>query len=107
MSLAWLAYVPFPGFAFIPAFAAPFGRFERYHAWQGGVLTAILYTGLILIGLLGKAGNSSGFLQFIGILAALWLLVCLVGAGFGAAGALAGKFGRVRPVWDLLTALGR
>lgn len=107
MSLAWLAYVPIPGLAFIPAFAAPYGRLERYHAWQGGLLTALLYTGLVLIGLLEKTSTSGGFLQFIGILAAIWLLVCLTGAGFGVAASFTGKFARIRPVWDLLRVLGR
>lgn len=107
MSLAWLAYVPLPFFAFIPAYAEPHGRFERFHAWQGGVLTALFYVGLILIGLFGKVSNAGGFQQFVGVVSALWMLACLVGLAFGIVGALKGRFGRVRPVSDLLTMLGR
>lgn len=107
VSLAWLAYVPIPFFAFIPALAEKHGRFERFHAWQGGLQTAFLFTGLILIGLLGRASNAGGFVKFIGVIAALWIVANLVALGFGLTGALRGQYGRIRPAFDVLTMLGR
>jgi hypothetical protein len=79
----------------------------RYHAWQGGTLTLLLWTALVLLGLLGRASDAEGLRTAIGAVSLLVLLAALAGFVFGAIGATRGLFVRVRPVWDLLAALGR
>lgn len=107
MSLAWLAYVPVPGLFLIPAWLAPDDRFTRYHARQGGWLVGLLWLGLVVWGLMARASDADGYQAFIGLVTMLWLLGGLAGATAGIVGTVQGRYLRVRPVWDLLAALGR
>lgn len=104
---AWLTYVPVPGLAWLVAFAAPRDRALRYHAWQGGTLTLLLWSLLVVIGLIGRASEAAAFRSVIGVVSLLVILAALAGMVFGAVGAARGLFVRVRPVWDLLAAVGR
>lgn len=107
VSLAWLAYVPVPGLALVPALARPDDRFHRYHARQGGWFVGLWWLGLILWGLLIRLSEADGYRTVLGAWTMLWILAGLAGAGFGAAWSTLGVYGRLRPVWDLLVALKR
>lgn len=91
----------------MPALAEGHDRFARFHAWQGGALVGLLWLGLILIGLLGRASDGEGFQTFIGVVSLFWLMAGFTGIGFGIAGAARGLHNRVRPVYDVLALFGR
>ncbi len=105
-SVAWIAYVPLPGLAFVPALAAPKDRLARYHAWQGGLLVSLLYAWLFLWGLAARPASDAAR-DVLGMMAGLGLLAGLVGLVWGAVGSALGRYVRIRPVWDLLRFAGR
>lgn len=102
-AVAWLAYVPLPGFGLVPAWAAPRDPLARFHARQGGLLVVLLYAFLLGVGLLGKAAPSAQ--PILALAAAPVLLLAVAGMAWGAAGALRARRVRVRPVWDLCALL--
>lgn len=101
--MAWVAYVPVPGLALVPAWAAPHDPLARFHARQGGLLVGALYLALLGIGLLAQALPAAT--DALALAAAPVLLLGLAGIAWGMAGALRSRYARVRPVWDLCAAL--
>lgn len=99
-SVAWVAYLPFPGTFLVPLLAAPDARLARYHAWQGGATVGILYALLLAVGWLDPA--LPGVMQGV---AAVVVMLGLVAIIWGLVGAARGRFVRVRGVWDLLASL--
>jgi uncharacterized membrane protein len=81
--VAWLCYVPLPGLALAAVLARPGDRLVRFHAWQGTLaILGLLAAGLALLGGLGQLG-------------------------WGVASAARGRYGRLRPWWDLAALLKR
>ncbi|HUR62590.1 MAG TPA: hypothetical protein VM286_09540 [Candidatus Thermoplasmatota archaeon] len=104
-AVAWVAYVPLPGLGLVPAWAAPHDPLARYHARQGGLLIALLYVLLLLLGMLSQA--APGAKDVLALMAAPVLLLGLAGIAWGIAGSLRSRYVRVRPVWDLCAAIWR
>lgn len=102
MSLGWIAYLPIPGLFLVPWLAQPRDRNARFHAWQGGLLVGLLWVVLILLGLLGRASDASGFQLFIGAVTLIVLIAYFIGALVGALAAGRDRFVRIRPVYDIL-----
>lgn len=102
-SVAWVAYVPVPGLALVPAYAARGDRLARYHARQGGLLVLLLYGVLLALGLAGQA--APGAQDALAAAAAPFLILGVAGLAWGMLGALRGRFTRVRPAWDLCALL--
>ncbi len=107
MSLAWLAYIPVPGLALVPAWVDGQDRLTRFHAWQGGALVLLFWVGLILIGFLGRASDAGGFQTFVGTLSLGWIVAALVGMVWGIVASARGEYQRIRPVYDVLALFGR
>lgn len=103
-AVPWLSYVPIPGLQAIAVLIAPDDPLTRYHAWQGGVLVALLYAFLVLVGFLVRISDAPSYLAAMGLLAGAGLLAGIGGLGYGAYAAARGRYGRVRPAWDLLAA---
>jgi hypothetical protein len=102
-AVAWVAYVPVPGLGLVPALAAPHDPLARFHARQGGLLVALLYLLLLGVGFLGQALPDAQ--APVAALAAAILLLGVAGIAWGLFGALRSRYLRVRPVWDLCSAL--
>jgi len=99
-TLAAVPYLPLPGLGLV-AWAAPQDPLTRYHARQGGLLVALLYVALLLVGLLAGALPTTLSPMVASLLGAPVLLLGILGILWGAWGAMQGRFVRVRPVWDL------
>ncbi len=106
-AVPWLSYVPVPGLQAVAVYLAPNDPLTRYHAWQGGVLVAMLYAFLVLVGFLARAGDAPAYLATLGLLSGFGSLAGLAGLAYGAASAARGRYGRVRPAWDVLAAWKR
>lgn len=103
-AVPWLSYVPVPGLQVVAVWLAPDDPLTRYHAWQGGVLVAMLYAFLVVVGLLARASDAPAYLATMGLASGFGLLAGLAGLVYGAVSAARGRYGRVRPAWDLLAA---
>lgn len=103
-AVPWLSYVPVPGLQAVAVLVAPDDPLTRYHAWQGGVLVALLYAFLVLVGFLARASDAPAYLATMGLLSGTILLAGVAGLVYGAVSAARGRYGRVRPAWDLLAA---
>ena len=104
--MAWVAYLPFPGLFALAVLAYPRDRLVRYHAWQGGTLVVLLYAWLTLWGL-AAAPAPAGAQEAMGVAAGAGLLLAAFGLAWGGVSAARGRYPRIRPVWDLLAAIGR
>ncbi len=104
-SVPWLSYIPVPGLQAVAVYLAPEDPLTRYHAWQGGTLVALLYAFLVLVGLLARASDAAAFLATMGLFSGFGLLAGVAGLVYGAVSAARGRYGRVRPIWDLIAAL--
>ena len=104
-SVAWLSYLPIPGLALVPVLLHPADRLARYHAWQGGLLVAGLWVAMTLFALLILAIDAEGFRAFAGFLFGILLIAGLVQLVWGAVRAAMGHYPRLRPAWDLASAL--
>lgn len=103
--VAWLGYVPVPGLAFVPALVRPASRLARYHAWQGGLLVALVYLALLVVGLLGLLSEGDAYRATVAATAAAVLVAAVVQMLWGAVGAALGRYPRLRPAWDVANAL--
>lgn len=104
-SWAALAYLPVPGWQFVPALAAPADRLVRFHAWQAGVQALLLWLVLLALGL--ATPERGGAARTLGLVAGLWLalnLALMAGAAWGAG---RGRWARVQPAAALLSLLGK
>lgn len=107
VSVAWLAYLPLPGLAVVPALVHGDDRLARFHAWQGGVLVVIVWILLAILGALLKVSDASGYQGFIGFLALVVLIAYIVAASIGIVAVVREQFVRVRPVYDVLALVNR
>jgi hypothetical protein len=107
VSLAWIAYLPVPGLALVPALARPLDRFHRYHARQGGWAVVAWWLGLLLWGVLAMASEASVYRVIIGSFTMAWLVAGVAMVAFGVVWSVTGRYGRLRPVWDVLSLLRR
>ena len=105
--MAWLCYVPLPGLALAAVLARPGDRLVRFHAWQGTLAILGLLAGMTLFGLLAMASEAAGYRAFLGFVAGVALLAGLGQLGWGIASAARGRYGRLRPWWDLAALLKR
>lgn len=103
--MAWLAYVPVPGLALVPALLHPESRLARYHAWQGTATVLGLIGFLLVMGLLARLSDASAYRTAMGFVAGLGLLLGLGQCGWGMVAAALGRFARIRPWWDAVAAL--
>lgn len=106
--LAWICYVPLPGVALIPVLVEPRDAHTRYHAWQGTAWTLLAWVVLVAVAVVASWTQAIRplFLAFAFLEGAL-VLAAVAGVGCGITTAAMGRFGRVRPAWDLLVALRR
>ncbi len=105
--IAGLSYVPLPGVALIPIALHPGDRLVRFHAWQGTLAIFGVLAWLLVVGLLARLSDASGYRTALGFLAGLGLLAGLVQLGWGMAAAALGRFQRLRPWWDIAVLLKR
>lgn len=107
MSRSWaaVAYLPVPGWQVVPVLAAPTSRLTRYHAWQAGAQSVLLWSGLVLLGLVARL--LPGAATVVGLVAGVWALVLLFGLLAGGAAAAQGRFTRAFPAAAVLAAMGR
>ncbi len=105
--MPWLSYLPIPGVGIIAVWTAPEDPHVRFHAWQGSVLVLAAYVVLIVLGLLGRISDAGWYAATIGLLAGVWFLAVIVGLVWGIVAAARGRYDRIRPVWDVLSALRR
>lgn len=99
--MAWLAYVPVPGLAFLSVALRPGDRLTRFHAWQGTLAVLGLLLWLLLTGLLARLSDAGGYRTALGFVSGLGLLAGFVQLGWGIASAALGRFQRLRPWWDV------
>ncbi len=107
MSLGWIAYLPLPGLALVPALVERYSRNARFHAWQGGALVVLLWVVLILLGLLARISGGEAMEAIIGTVTLLVMIAYLVGAITGAIAAGRDRYIRVRPVYELVALIKR
>jgi hypothetical protein len=107
VSLVWIAYLPIPGLGLVPALARPDDRFHRYHAHQGGWAVVAWWLGLLLLGSLAMVSEATAYRIIVGSLTMAWLVAGVAMVAFGVVWSVTGRFGRMRPVWDVLSLLGR
>lgn len=105
MAVSWLSYVPVPGTAFLAVWAAPEDPLTRFHAWQGGTLVAAAYAVVIGLGFLVRVSDATVYQAIMGAVTLAAVIAILTGIGLGIVGAVRGQYVRVRPVWDLVSAL--
>jgi Na+/melibiose symporter-like transporter len=105
--VAWLSYLPIPGLAVIPVLLHPGDRLARYHAWQGGLLVGAFFVLMFVFGLLMLLSEAAGYRQTLGLLSGLVLVVGVVQMLWGAVASALGRYPRLRPAWDLASALRR
>ena len=106
-AVAWLGYVPLPGLGLLAVALRPDARLVRFHAWQGTLAVLGLVLALFLVGLLARISDADGYRTALGFVSGLALLAGLLQLGYGIAQAASGRFGRLRPWWDLAAALRR
>jgi hypothetical protein len=99
--LAWLAYIPVPGLGLAASWAAPQDRLVRFHARQGGALIIILYAIMACLGLVTLILPPAGRPPIAAIAAAV-LALAGVAIVVGVWTSLAGRFTRLRPLWDMV-----
>lgn len=104
MALPWLGYIPLPGLHAIAVWMAPDDPLTRFHSRQAAVLVWGLYVWLLVIGLLTGLSEASGYLATMGLLAGFALLAAVVGIAVGIGSAATGRYHRLRPIWDVLSA---
>ncbi len=105
MSVPWLSYLPIPGLSLVATWLDPEDPLTRYHAWQGGTLVIGSYVLIIALGFLLRISDAPAFQATIGLTSGLVLLGTLVGMVWGIVAASMKRYVRLRPVWDLLTAI--
>jgi uncharacterized membrane protein len=102
-TIAWAAYVPIPGAAWLVARAAPRDRLVRHHARQGGLLAIALWLLLLGLGLLLPVpGMRDAVSAVLGAVLGLAILALAVGI----VSAARGRYVRLRPLWDLAALIG-
>lgn len=104
--MAWLGYLPIPGLALVPVLLHPGDRLARYHAWQATVQVVGLLVALVAVGFLARSTPKSAQ-GAVGLLAGVLLLAGVVQLVLGAVGAALGRYPRLRPAWDVASALRR
>lgn len=85
--------------------ADPEDPLTRYHAWQGGTLVIGTYVLVVLLGFLLRISDAAAFQATVGLTSGLIMLAALVGMVWGIAAAATKRYVRLRPVWDLLSAV--
>jgi uncharacterized membrane protein len=107
VSLGWIAYLPVPGLSIIPWLGQGTDRNARFHAWQGGLLVAMLWLVLIVLGVLVQAAPTEGLRLILGAITLMVLVAYLIAALLGGITAARDRYIRIRPVYDLLTLMKR
>lgn len=106
-ALASLAYLPIPGLQAVPVLADPEDRLVRFHAWQAGVLTALVYVVFLVVGLLAGISSAAPYQLLLGLLAGLAMLTALAALAAGAVAAARGRFLRLPGIHAGLAAAWR